>query len=61
MTVTGGGLLALEGWRLVRQMLDDLTEPSRPTAETELCSELSLDVDAAAPLVTTRAIPAGGQ
>jgi hypothetical protein len=64
MTVTQGGALALEGWRLVRQMLDDLTATIEADAETELelveglrvlgratalCSELSLDVDAAAP------------
>ena len=64
MTVTQGGALALEGWRLVRQMLDDLTATIEADAETELelveglrvlgratalCSQLSLDVDAAAP------------
>jgi hypothetical protein len=64
MTVTQGGGLALEGWRLVRQMLDDLTATIEADAETELelveglrvlgratalCAELSLDVDAAAP------------
>jgi hypothetical protein len=61
---TEGGRLALEGWRLVRQMLDDLTAIVESDAETELelleglrvlgratalSSELSLDVDAAAP------------
>lgn len=64
MTVTAGGTLALEGWKFVRQMLDDLTETIEADAETELelleglrvlgrvtalCSELSLDVDAEAP------------
>jgi hypothetical protein len=64
MTVDGGGPLALEGWRLVRQMLDDLTATIEADAETELelleglrvlgratalCSQLSLDVDAASP------------
>ena len=64
MTPVGGGRLALEGWRLVRQMLDDLTRTIEDDAETELelleglrvlgratalCSELSLDVDAASP------------
>jgi len=56
--------LALEAWRLVRQMLDDMTGVVEADAETELelleglrllgrvtalCSELSLDVDAQAP------------
>lgn len=63
MTVTGG-TLALEGWGLVRQMLDDLTKGVVADAETELellegirvlgratalCSELSLDVDVETP------------
>jgi hypothetical protein len=54
----------LEAWRLVRQMLDDLTASIETEAETELewieglrvlgratalCAELSLDVDAQAP------------
>jgi hypothetical protein len=58
------GNLALEGWRLVRQMLDDLTRAIETDAENELefleglrvlgratalCSELSLDVDVEAP------------
>lgn len=56
----GDGRLALEGWRLVRQMIDDLTRSVESDAETELelleglrvlaratalCAELSLDVD----------------
>jgi hypothetical protein len=64
MTVTGRGEGALEGWRFVRQMLDDLTETIESDAESELelleglrvlgratalCSELSLDVDAESP------------
>ena len=64
MTVTDGGTLALESWKFVRQMLDDLTGTIETDAETEmelleglrvlgrvtaLCSELSLDVDAASP------------
>jgi hypothetical protein len=64
MTGAEDGPLALEGWRLVRQMLDDLTASITAEAETEqelleglrvlarataLCSELSLDVDADAP------------
>jgi hypothetical protein len=59
-----GGSLARQGWQLVRQMLDDMTAMVEGDAETELelleglrvlgritalCSELSLDVDAAAP------------
>ena len=55
---------ALEAWRLVRQMLDDMTGVIEADAENELelleglrllgrvtalCSELSLDVDAPAP------------
>lgn len=63
MTVEGGSL-ALQGWQLVRQMLDDMTAMVEADAETELelleglrvlgritalCSELSLDVDAASP------------
>ena len=58
------GRLALEGWRLVLQMLDDLTRAVETDAENEvelleglrvlgrataLCSELSLDVDVEAP------------
>ena len=35
MTVDGGSL-ALDGWRLVRQMLDDMTEMVEADAETEL-------------------------
>ncbi|MGO8872671.1 MAG: DUF1214 domain-containing protein [Acidimicrobiales bacterium] len=61
---TDGGALALEGWQLVRRMLDDLTETIRSDAENELelleglrvlarttalASELSLDVDVHAP------------
>src|SRR3954469_7356475 len=64
MTAPGRARLALEGWRLVRTMLDDMTAVIEADAETELelleglrvlgrvaalCSELSLDVDAAAP------------
>jgi hypothetical protein len=64
MTDTDRGALSLEGWRLVHQMLDDLTKAVVAEAETELelveglrvlgratalCSELSLDVDTAAP------------
>jgi len=64
MTEAERGALALEGWRLVHQMLDDLTKAVVAEAETELelleglrvlgratalCSELSLDVDTAAP------------
>jgi len=56
--------LTTEGWKLVRQMLDDLTAMVETTAETELelveglrvlgratalCAELSLDVDPDAP------------
>jgi hypothetical protein len=56
--------LALEAWRFVRQMLDDLTKSVEADAETELevlegirvlaratalCSELSLDIDPEAP------------
>jgi hypothetical protein len=64
--VTSGenGTQALEAWRLVRQMLDDMTAVVEADAETELelveglrvlaratalCAELSLDVDAQAP------------
>jgi hypothetical protein len=58
------GKLAREGWRLVRQMLDDLTQGVESDAENELelleglrvlgratalCSELSLDVDLETP------------
>lgn len=64
MTVADGATLALDGWRFVRQMLDDLTQTIETDAETEmelleglrvlgrvtaLCSELSLDVDPEAP------------
>lgn len=64
MAVTGGGKLALEGWRLVRHMLDDLTRSMENDAESELelleglrvlgratalCTQLSLDVDTEAP------------
>ena len=64
MATTGDASLALEGWRLVRQMIDDLTRSVEAEAETELellegirvlaratalCSELSVDVDADAP------------
>ena len=64
MTTTGRGPQSLEAWRLVRQMLDDMTATIETDAETELelveglrvlarvtalCSELSLDVDAEAP------------
>lgn len=73
MTVDGGGELALEGWRFVRQMLDDLTATIEADAETELelleglrvlgratalCSELSLDVDPAAPWFFSMNTPA---
>jgi hypothetical protein len=72
------GLQSLEAWRLVRQMLDDLTRTIEEDAETELelleglrvlgratalCSELSLDVDAAVPWffpMNTRARLIGG-
>jgi hypothetical protein len=64
--MTGAELapLTLDAWRLVRQMLDDMTKTIEADAETELelleglrvlarvtalCSELSLDVDAQAP------------
>jgi hypothetical protein len=62
--MTNDGKLALEGWRLVRQMLDDMTAMIEADAETELelleglrvlgrvtalCCELSLDVDTEAP------------
>ena len=64
MTATERAHRALEGWRLVRRMLDDMTAAIEADAETELelleglrvlgrvtalCSELSLDVDAPAP------------
>ncbi len=64
MTATERAHLALDGWKLVRQMLDDMTAVIEADAETELelleglrvlgritalCSELSLDVDAPAP------------
>jgi hypothetical protein len=64
MTPTERGHLALEAWKVVRQMLDDMTATIEADAETELelveglrvlaritalCSELSLDVDAQAP------------
>ena len=59
-----GGTQSLEAWKLVRQMLDDMLAMVQEDAETELelleglrmlgrvtalCSELSLDVDHAAP------------
>ena len=59
--MTDRGRLSLEAWKLVRQMLDDMTATIEADAETELelveglrvlgritalCSELSLDVDA---------------
>jgi hypothetical protein len=59
-----GAEASLEAWRVVRRMLDDLTATIQEDAETELelieglrvlgratalCSELSLDIDAAAP------------
>ena len=62
--MTGEAPLALEAWRFVRQMLDDLTKSVEADAENELelleglrvlaratalCSELSLDVDHDAP------------
>jgi len=62
--VNDGAKLSREGWRLVRQMLDDLTATIEEDAETELellegmrvlaritalCAELSVDVDAEAP------------
>jgi len=58
------GAESLEAWKLVRQMLDDMTATIEADAETELelieglrvlgritalCSELSLDVDAQQP------------
>jgi hypothetical protein len=64
MRVTGGAANALEGWHLVRRMLDDLTQTIESDAETEmelleglrvlarttaLASEISLDVDPGAP------------
>ncbi len=64
MTDAQPGSRALEGWQMVRRMLDDLTASIQAEAETELelieglrvlaratalCSELSLDVDADAP------------
>ena len=64
MTISGGGTQAIAVWQLVRQMLDDMTQMVEADAETELelleglralgritalCSELSLDVDTAAP------------
>ena len=64
MTATDRGRLSLEAWKLVRQMLDDMTATIEADAETELelieglrvlgrvtalCSELSLDVDAEKP------------
>jgi hypothetical protein len=67
------GGLALEGWRLVRQMIDDLTVSVEEEAETELelleglrvlaratalCSELSLDVDIDAPWFFSMNTPA---
>ena len=62
--MTGEAPLALEAWRFVRQMLDDLTKSVEAEAENELelleglrvlaratalCSELSLDIDPEAP------------
>ena len=62
--MTGEAPLALEAWRFVRQMLDDLTKSVEADAENELelveglrvlaratalCSELSLDIDHDAP------------
>jgi hypothetical protein len=73
MTVDGGGGLALEAWRFVRQMLDDMTAMVEADAETELelleglrvlgrvtalSSELSLDVDPAAPWFFSMNTPA---
>ena len=70
---TGGGRLALEGWRSVRQMIDDLTRSVEEESETELelleglrvlaratalCSELSLDVDTDAPWFFSMNTPA---
>jgi hypothetical protein len=64
MTVAEGGAQALEAWQLFRQMLDDMVAMVRADAESELelleglrvigritalSSELSLDVDPAAP------------
>jgi hypothetical protein len=64
MTTTDRGRLSLDAWKLVRQMLDDMTAMIEEDAETELelieglrvlgrvtalCSELSLDVDAEQP------------
>src|SRR5471032_1175533 len=64
MTATERAHLALEGWSLVRRMLDDMTAAIVADAETELelleglrvlgrvtalCSELSLDIDVEAP------------
>jgi len=73
MTVAEGGKLALEGWRLVRQMLVDMTAMIEADAETEwelleglrvlgrataLCSELSLDIDPEAPWFFSMNTPA---
>ena len=73
MTVDDGGALALEGWKLVRQMLDDLTATIEADAETELelleglrmlgrvtalSSELSLDMEPAAPRLFSMNTPA---
>src|SRR5271163_324644 len=64
MTVNGSAPNALEGWQLVRRMLDDLTQTIEADAETEmelveglrvlarttaLAAEISLDVDPAVP------------
>jgi hypothetical protein len=64
VTVSEEASLALEAWRFVRQMLDDLTKSIEADAENELelleglrvlaratalCSELSLDIDHEAP------------
>jgi Protein of unknown function (DUF1214) len=61
---TQGSKASLEAWQMVRQMLDDMTTMVQEDAETELelleglrvlgratalCSELSLDIDVAAP------------
>jgi len=73
VTVTNGASQSLEGWRFVRQMLDDLTGAVEAEAETELelleglrvlgrataiCSEMSLDFDPAAPRFFSMSTPA---
>ena len=73
MTVVDGGELALEGWTLVRRMLDDLTAAIEADAETELelleglrvlgrvtalACEMSLDMDPAAPRLFSMNTPA---